>query len=293
MTTLIKKPRIPFLRHPTVQQVIRYAVLWVVVFVLLAFADRLLKDTAAQVHLMGLMILVILLGVLNWWLLHKKMLVEESEGVKSFVTILTTLVGVLLFFLFSKGQEDFTYYSNLYLPAFSLFALPWFFMLAYQAHLKVPAWRYSPIEVESLGEWVGKISFAADQSRGIRWIFGDDFHQHDASGMYSFRTLTPLNVKDYKVEDLFGGLLAFHNYNMRPQEPIKFENAQWQFHQYSPWFFPKGRRMMNPKWTLAQNGLYFKRLSAKEHLEMQNIRDDLPKDFKYTTIYVRRISPKT
>ncbi|MEM8523921.1 MAG: TssN family type VI secretion system protein [Bacteroidota bacterium] len=292
MATLIKKPRIPLLRHPTFKQSIRYAVIWGVLFILLSFIDRLLEDTAPQIHLIILMVLAVLLGILNWWFLSKKMLTEEPDWVKSFVTILTTLVGVFIFFLFSKSKADFIYYFNLYLPALSLFALPWFFMLSYQAHLKVPAWSYSPIEVEGLGEWVGKISFATDQSRGIRWIFGDDFHKHDTSGMYSFRTLTPLNVRDYKMEDLFGGLLAFHNYNMRPQEPIKFENAQWQFHHYSPWFFPKGRRMMNPKLTLAQNGVHFKSLSSKERVEMENIRNDLPKNFKYTTIYVYRISPQ-
>lgn len=294
----LKPPKIKLLANPLVRQTMLYLLLWVVLFGLLSVLDGKLSANDGETpgwenprnQLLFLLITTTAFGTLNWWLLQRKMLTEEPDWLKTGLTVLVVLLAFLL--MIFRGNFSGNYF-NMLIPSMLFFALPWFTMLAFRAHLAVPAWHFAPIEVEGLREYLGVMSFSEDDTRGIKWVFGEDFFGLDESGYYSFRTYTPKNVMEVKIDYLFKGLLAFHNYNMQPDKPLDFADCSWEFHHFSPWFFPKGERQMNPSQTLAENGLRFQKLTAEQRASMSNLRSDLSDDFKYATIFIKRIRKET
>jgi len=284
----IKKPKIKFLANPLVRQTLLYLSFWTVLFLILIFIDSWLDwQDGHRAHLLFLIIFTTTFGILNWWLLKEKILTKEPVWVKTSLTVLVMLLAIFIMVL--RGNLGDCFYTDLFIPSMIFFALPWFFMQAYEAHLAVPAWEFRTIEVEGLREYLGVMSFSEDDSRGVKWVFGEDFFGLEESGFYSFRTYTPKKVMEIKMDYLFKSLLAFHNYNMQPDKPLDFKDCGWEFYHFSPLFFPKGERQMNPNKTLTENGLRFQKLTAEQRKGMSDVRTDLPDNFKYTTIFIKRI----
>lgn len=280
-------PKIKLKSHPMLLQGLLYVGLWAGLFFIVAYLDSYLKGWSSQEHLLVLLVVVLLLGIINEWLLRKKLLVNISDLIKTGLTFLGVFLVALLFFIKHRPLD--TAYLELYLPVLSFFMLPWVLGLTFRAHLTIPALKYKPTKVADLQASVGKYDFRQNPNKGIRWVFGDDFTQADESGMYHFRTFTPMKVEDILLADLFEGLLVYHNINRNPEQPIDFNGVGWEFCHHSALFFPVGAKALNPEKSIAQNGLRFRKPSAKERAKMPS---NLSDTFKYTTIYIKRVRPE-
>ena len=282
-------PKLKFKSNPLVIQGLFYIGLWGGLFALLVFIDGYFKEWSIQQHLLVLVGIIICFGSLNWWLLRKKLFKDSSDLIKTGLTFLGAMLGILLLLIKNRPLE--ADYLQLYLPALVFFLLPWLLALAVQAHIAIPALAYAPIEVHSLEEYVGN-PFSEDNSLGISWVLGDDFNQFSPNGQYAFRTYTPRNVKNLKLADLFKALLAFHNYNISPQQPIDFKNCGWVFYKQSPLFFPKGSKALDPEKTVVQNSITFQKLSKAQRAKSESSGVFLSKDFRFAIIYIYRTHPQ-
>lgn len=279
-------PKVNVFGYPLVRQVVPYIGLWVILFVLLGVVDGMMNDFSTQAHLLIFLGATLAFGVLNWYVLHREFLIKGTDGFKTGMTLLVVLIGAFIFWV--KKQPLDSVYWQLFIPALTFFAFPWLFALAFQAHLTIPAIAFAPIEVDSLQEYIGQ-PFVEDNSRGISWVFGDDFTKFSPDGQYAFRTYTPRDVKNQKVSDLFKALLAFHNFNISQHNPISFNDCGWVFYKKSALLFPKGSKALNPEKTVGQNRIAFQKLSKEQRASSESSGVHLPKDFRFTTIYIQRI----
>lgn len=273
-----------------------YALLVMILFALIARLDGLIPYESAVMHLAGLMLIALLAGMLQVWILGDQLLTKKAIWVKSLAIVGGNLLGMIAFIIASRAIS----FSNLpeiyryaYLPALLTYTLPWLWLHSVLNVAGVPRISYSPMMFDSLKDMVAEIHFV-NEARGIRWVFEDDFYELDASGTYQMRTYTPDGVKTYPLGTLFKGALSLHNHNLSPQQPIHFKYRDeeqkeraygWQFYHYPYWFWPARQVAMNPEQKIKTNDLRFRRITAEERMQSTQ---NLHKNFKVATIYVKR-----
>ena len=271
-----------------VRQYMIYGMIALFTFMGIAMLDRLLAELPAIWHLLSLLASVIGLGGLHVWLLRTRLLTEKSTAAKTWLLIVFNLAGIIMFAILSPAlgwQASDPFYTRIILPALLSFMFSWLFYQTLICWLAIPPLRYQPVEVKSLKDVVAEIRFAENKQRGIKWVFEDDFYDMHPSGTYVQNTFTPEKVGEMVLFRLFKGFLSLHNCNLKPENPISFQQAGWQFYHCSNLWQPGRKRAMNPSQTLRGNSLKFLKISDQERTRS---RLDLPAGFEVATIYIRR-----
>lgn len=276
------------------REYLAYFLMMAGIFVGIALLDNLLArwEVSAPYHLIILLVVVLLTGSLTVWMLHQKLLSNTTAWEKAFIIIGANLLGVLFFILASRearfGEMN-SVYLWAYLPALLLFSFPWILYRAVLAIAGVPRLRYAPFVFESLKDILAEYRFAEDNSRGIRWVFLDDFFELDASGNYTVRTHVPLDIRNIQLGLLFKGMLSLHNHNLLPQRPIHFHEKDkfygWEFSKRPYWFWPSRDVALDPYRTIKRNRVRFWRVSEEER---SRSTENLTQKFRASTIYVTR-----
>lgn len=281
-----------FLKTPGVQSALIYFFAAIILFLLLATASRFLSALDTRLHLLLFMAAAVLLGLVNAWLLDKKLYAGFPDWLKAGLGLAANLLGAVIFIFFSSGSLT-DFHLPLFIPALMLFSLPWFFGAALRAILAIPALEYQPLCIGGLKDIVAEINWAEDESRGIVWQF-ENLEEMAAGGQYWIRTHTPYRVEDMTLKDLFKGLLSLHNHNLNPGQPIHFrEGSQlhgWRFYCQRGWLFRARPKPLDPERTLARNGIRFRLLPRNEREEMKNLRKGLHKNFRTVKIMAVRIN---
>lgn len=282
-------------RHPIVRRYVPLLLLATILFALVALADLKVNNWGWTVptHLAVLVAIGLVMGILLTWLFDTKIFQDQGLWQRTLLLFIFVLLGIFVFITISphvglNGIED--AYKWIYVPSLLLILLPWSFWQAVVAIANVPLLRYTPFVFESLKDVIAAFRFAEDETRGIRWVFEDDFEEVDLSGSYSFRTFTPKDVKVLSLGQLLKGVLSLHNITERPQKPIHFKSGDefygWEFHHYPYWFWPSRKRYLSPEKTLRKLGIHFKRVS--EEVRARSVVKLVPK-FRAASIYVTRL----
>lgn len=269
-----------------------YAIFVVFAFVSLAILDNRLQTIKFVWHLVILLLLSLLYGVLNAWLLERKLFKDKSAIYKSLLTLLANFLGLLFFIRIAKsvGFWDISLmYQWVYLPALIMFSFPWLFYQSILAILRVPRLHYAPYTFESLKDVLAEYHFAELRDRGIRWVFEEDFDEVEPADNYRIRTHLPQEFKNIELGMLFKGVLSFHNHNLLPQRPIHFyadnEFYGWTFEHCPYWFLPNYRRAVDPLRSIKKCHLRFRRISEEERSKSTT---KLTRKFRAATIYITR-----
>ncbi len=273
-------------QHPLVQQYLTSLLVMVVLFGALAFFDIQLNKKIPEVgimpHFLILGSLALLFGILLCWLFEKKLFQDFALAQRSGLLVLTVILGILLFaFISLKGEREIpAVYLRVYIPTLILMLLPWVFRHTLLALVSVPLLRFRPYVFESLQDAIATINFGVDKTRGIRWIFEDDFTEVDPSGCYSFKLLNPPPdiLQAVSLAHLFKATFAEHNIARCPNEPIQFESEDkfygWVFYDYPHRFRPELKRYLDPSKSIKELRLPLRRAS---------------KVVRASTIYVTRL----
>jgi len=279
-----------------VREYLLYGGLLILLFSGLALLDNRLARREVALHLALFVSLLLLLGSLHGWLLERKWFFPHlTTRRKALLTLGAALLGALFFALFSRqvqiGEPN-PLYAQIFLPAVLLFVLPWTMYRSILAIAAVPPLRYAPVYFDSLKDVLAEVRWTEDDSRGVKWVFLDDFQEADASGTYVFRTHTPHDVRKQELQFLFKSMLSLHNHNVHPRRPLHFMEHGgaygWRFH-HLPFGWRLGRqRALDPGRTLQQNGVRFRRLSRTER---ERAGTKLHPKFKVATIYITRTKP--
>lgn len=289
------KARLAFLQDEGVRRVLLYYLFVFILFAALALVDGRLSALEIKTHYLFLLGITVLVGIFNAWVVENKVFLEESVENKAFLTFSANLLGFFFFVLLSR-KVTFSHvphhYLSIYLPALSFFSLPWFFFATVRAIMAIPALAFDPIHIGSLRDIVAEHDWTEDESRGIIWVFCDDFFEKDERGTYHLRTHTPLNAREIKLEELFKSLLSLHNHNINPGHPIYFREGEalhgWQFHHYPYWWAPRRPRALDPEKSLRRNRVRFRRLALRERENLKGLRSGLPRKFRVARIYITR-----
>jgi|GEM_PF-2129158 len=286
------RSRLNIRRHPIVRKYIPLLLLATILFAAVALLDSRLANLRVTIHLAVLVFIALAMGSLVTWLFDKKVFQDQTILQRTMLLLIVVLWGVFIFTVISPhigrtGSKQ--VYLELYMPSLLLFLLPWFYWRAVTALANVPQLRYAPLVFESLKDVIAAFRFAEDETKGIRWVFEDDFQEVDPSGLYAFRTFTPKDVKDLNLGQLFKGVISLHNITECPQKPIDFKSGNdfygWEFYHYPYWFWPQRKRYLSPVKALRKLGVRFKRVSEEERAK--SIVKLVPK-FRAATIYVNR-----
>lgn len=259
--------RLNVFRYPAVLPYLVLGLLAAAVFGALAWLDRFLTPTIAVWHLGILLTASLLFGILLAWMFECKLFTKDSLARRGWLVLAVVLWGMLVFALRSPaiglhGSDP--VYLQVYWPALFTAVFPWFCFRAVTTLAKVPQLRFRLVRFDSLKDVIAYIRFAEDDTRGIRWVFEDDFTETDASGRYAFPTFLPKDLKNYSIEELFKGVISLHNITECPESPIDFKDYGWEFHDYPYWFWHQRRRYLNPYKPMRPGRFHFRKLSDSE-----------------------------
>lgn len=288
----IKFPKLDFFLKPRVKSSLLYSGFLILAFVIIAIVDIFLKELGNKPHLIFLLALLLLLGALNIQVLAIDRFSCFSNPEKGLLTLGGNLVGVIIFINCSPlvdFPDIIELYGFIYLPALLFFTLPWILKQSIRSILAIPALRYSPIVIKRLP--IAKCRFK-DHSRGIIWIFEENFFEKDESGRFLFRTFLPNGNPDIPLGELFEAVLSLHNHDKEPGKPIHLKSKP-SWYGWSFYHFPHPRlrataRALDPLRPLDGNKIHFSQLSLEERPKEGRQNPKLPAKFKVTKIYVKR-----
>lgn len=285
--------RLNLLRHPAVLPYLAAGLIATFTFGLLARFDQYLSTLTAVWHLSALLATATGFGILLSCLLERNFFPVQHPVRQSLFLLTVVAWGMVVFALLSPylgWHKSETIYLKVYWPALGVAALPWFFGSAVKALAEVPQLRFAPFAFDSLKDVIAAICFAEDETKGIRWVFENDFYEVESSGSYDFRTFLPKDLKQHTLAKLFKSVISLHNITECPQQPIDFKNGKdaygWAFYDYPYWFWRQRRRYLDPDKFMRRGRFHFRKLSERERA--RSVVKLVP-GFRAASIYVTRI----
>lgn len=224
----------------------------------------------------------LVLGILQIWVLYS----EDYEwadrfggnGIKEAVLTLGVnifgAVAVYFIFLSSKNEN----FAEIATGATLVFSLPFFLDRAFYANLLIPKKKYEPLIVRTTVDIVGRVNIQPC-GEGIFFHFSSFDDLPDLPDTTK-RMYMPQQKDIHSLETILKAFIHFYNNEINPSNPIRLGRKTDEEVQFFKWFLAKqaipflpGRKIIDPKKTIEENGFRYRKWSGKDASGMQiNLR---------------------